>query len=181
MGDDMRWTRGAGAWSVTTGAGAPRQEVLLRSWPPRGPVFRDDKGATTELWNGHTIAVASPEAGQRVGQRHRRTREFLASKPAATAKESMLRAPVAEVLKLRCAACRGIAGFFVTWSGATTLADVLAEGRWLPSVLPNSCPCTWGQWPDASTFKRQLGTALARGLDGGHARGVKVECMPLVG
>lgn len=92
-----------------------------------------------------------------------------------------MRAPVAEVLKLRCAACHGIAAFFVAWSGATTLAEVLTEGRWLPSVLPNSCPCTWSHWPDASTFKRQLGTALSRGLDAGHAGGVKVECLPPVG
>ncbi len=182
MGDDMRWTRGAGAWSVTTDAsGAAVRSVLLRSWPPGRPTFREDKGATTEEHDGRRVHVASPEAGRGSIERLRRRAALVGTKPKTSVHESVVRAPVAEVLKLRCATCHRVAAFYVTWAEAATLADVLAEGRWLPSVLPGACACTWTDWPAPSTFKRQLGTALARGLDGGHARGVKVECMPLVG
>lgn len=151
--------------------------MLLRSWPPLRSPFNVDRDATDEVHDGIPVRVASAVAGQLSFDRWREYGRQLGTKPRADVAASMLRAPVAEVLKLRCAACHGLAGFFVTWQAAATLEEILAEGRWLPSSLPKSCACQWATWPDARGFRQQLGTALARGLAEGRV-GVKVEAVP---
>lgn len=175
MSERPAWARGAGAWSVRRVGDEVEGWVLYSRWPPVRAPFREDKGATTEETAIGPVRKSSPTAGAAKIQLMRRIAAAGKGKPAEVA---MLRAPVAEVLKLVCGRCHLTCAFFITWQSAETVEAVLAQGRWIVSDLPSTCTCEWTSWPDARKFRKQLTTALGRGLTGGRAA-VKVVCEPI--
>lgn len=171
-----RWARGSGgAARVIDAAGNVELWVLKPyAWPPHRPAFRLDKGATQHERNGITETVVSPEGSRIAFERRRHIRDVCATKPRDSGIPIEMRAPLAEVLKLVCVDCHQLAGFYLAWQESETLDQIATEGAWVTCTLPNACRCTWTAWPDVRQFRRQIATALGRGLKDGRAA-VRVE------
>lgn len=171
-----RWWRGSGAYSRVTDAAGNVEFWVLKphAWPPARAPFQHDKGMVDGTDDSGThYTEHSPEYGAVAVPRFRRNAELAAAKPRTREPRSM-RAPLAEVLKLVCADCHQPAGFFLAWRGSTTLDQIAAAGAWVPCSLPNACRCTWSAWPAVDQFRRQIATALGRGLRDRRAA-VRVE------
>lgn len=170
-----RWWRGSGAYSrVTDAAGNVEWVLKPHAWPPARAPFQHDKGMVDGTDDSGThYTEHSPEYGAVAVPRFRRNAELAATKPRTREPRSM-RAPLAEVLKLVCVDCHQLAGFYLAWQESETLDQIATEGAWVTCTLPNACRCTWTAWPDVRQFRRQIATALGRGLKDGRAA-VRVE------